>query len=352
MSGSTASVFSSLGATFHGFPSPNSFLQVRSSSAVHPCKTSTHPDHFLSAFENRLATDLQRLILPQQCDQECSHLSARSLQQAVDVMCLSAYSRAEDILPHFRRALNLDIEECSKWVNQHLDDTISLLDVCDLVKNRITSISRCQQFLQLAIHCLGRTENTTEVQLLKARTTLANCLKVMKAEEVSKLKKCKSSLNQMGQRVASPWGANSSTVGEFVGIMNTCRATAVFVCGAVVASLSFEPTKSLFLLPKNGMKEEMEKRGAKHASAILLEVAMADEAARSLYDLLDKFLKKSSPLSKDDAFELKRKISRLKTSADDLKDGMDALDKQMNELFTGIIACRMKLLDMVSYSQP
>lgn len=175
--------------------------QVRSSLAVHPCKTST--DHLLSAFENRLATYLQRLILPQQCDQECSHLSARSLQQAVDVMCLSAYSRAEDILPHFRRALNLDIEECSKWVNQHLDDTISLLDVCDLVKNRITSISRCQQFLQLAIHCLGRTENRIEVQLSKARTTVANCLKVMKAEEVSKLKKCKSSLNQMGQRVAS-----------------------------------------------------------------------------------------------------------------------------------------------------
>jgi hypothetical protein len=154
-------------------------------------------------------------------------------------------------------------------------------------------------------------------------------------------------------------------VGEFVGIMNTCRATAAFVCGAVVAALSFEPTKSLFLLPKytsprplafenvrRGMKEEMEKRGAKHVSAILLEVAMADEAARSLYDLLDKFLKKSSPLSKNDAFELKRGISRLKTSADDLKDDMDALDKQMNELFRGNITCRMKLLDMVSYSQP
>jgi hypothetical protein len=75
------------------------------------------------------------------------------------------------------------------------------------------------------------------------------------------------------------------------------------------------------------MKEEMEKRGAKHVSAILLEVAMADEAAQSLYDLLDKFLKKSSPLSKNDAFKLKREISRLKTSADDLKDDMDALDK-------------------------
>jgi hypothetical protein len=359
MTGSSlSSVFSTLGTAFHGVSSP---VLKSSPSTVHPCKTSTH----LTAFQNRLANDLHSLIFS---DEKCSYLSAGWLQQAVDVMCLSAYSSAEGLFPlHIRQALDLH-QDCGKWLNRYLEDTISLLDVCNVVKNRISRIAHCQQFLQIAIHCFDRSENTTEIQILKARRALDNCHSLMKAEQKSELKKCRSLLKRMGQRSAAPvLGASSRSVGEFVGVMNTCKVTAVFVCSAVVAALSFEPTKRSFPLVANksgswpsaclnvhsAMKEEMEERESKYrASVLLVEMGMVYEAARRLYSLLDKFQKKKTfPLSKDDAFELSQEISRLKTGAYSLKEGMDALDKHMSDVFRSIMSCRMSLLDMVTYSQ-
>jgi hypothetical protein len=101
------------------------------------------------------------------------------------------------------------------------------------------------------------------------------------------------------------------------------------------------------------MKEEIEKRESKYrASVLLVEMGMVYEVSQSLYNLLNKFLKnKTFPLSKDDAFELSQHISRLKTGAYGLKEGMDSLEKHMSDMFRSIMRCKMSLLDMVTYSQ-
>lgn len=366
MAGSLSSIFSSLGAAFHGFTFPV-WKNVRSSSATfHHCKTSTHPD----VFENRLATDLQHLNFSVV---EFSYPSVRWLQQAVDAICLSAYSRAEQLFPHhIRQVLDLR-KDCSKWVNKYLEDTISLLDICNVVRNRIARIVHCQQILQIAIHCLEGAKNPSEIQLWRARRALDNCLNLIDitAVERAELKKCmKSLLKRMGDRSAAPVSdASSSSVGEFVGVMNSCKAKAVFVCSTAVAALSFEPTKRLFPFLANkymghsgswpsaflnaqfGMKEEMGKGESKRrASALLVEVSMADEAARRLYGLLDQFVKsKSFPLTKDDRSKLRQSIAGLKKSSDDLKNVMVSFDKHISEMMRSIITCRMTLLDMLTY---
>eukprot|EP01018_Ginkgo_biloba_P023955 Gb_18313 [translate_table: standard] len=360
MSGS--SLFSSLGAALQALPSPLVFHAPRSNSTVHPA--TTHP--LLSAFENRLSSQLQSL----QVSDPSSYLTAEWFHQALDVS-LSANYHMEKLFPQIQEAV---LDENCKWVNEHLDDTVKLLDACNVLRESISDIKQYEASVQLAIHCLEGKGNFSAGQLVRARNGLGNILEAMKKEshyisgaqvqQRHKLEKCSSMLRRMAEKLGTPTVANSSTKGNFLDAIYGSKAATVFVCGALVAALSFKSKRSLpmphvgqyvwsssLLNLHHKVKEEVDRRRTKGARALLQELDQVDSEVRSLYDLANRFITcKSIPLNEVQALELKQSVQNLKKCTVHLEEGMGVFEKQVNEMFRVLITSRMALLDILSYS--
>eukprot|EP01018_Ginkgo_biloba_P023954 Gb_18312 [translate_table: standard] len=355
-----SSILSSLGAALQALPSP--LFHVRFNSSVHP--TTTHP--LLDAFENPVSSQLHKL----QVSDQSSYLTAEWFHQALDVS-LSTHYHVEKLFPHIREA---HLHENCNWVNQHLDDTVKLLDVCNVLRESISDIKQYMTSLQMAIHCLEGKGNLNAGQLVRARNSLGNCLEAMRKEEShnnaqvrrrSKLEKCSFMLRRMAENLSTHTVADSCTDGQFLDAMNGSKATTVFVCGALVAALSFKSKRSLpvskvgqsvwsfsLLNLHHKVKEEVKRRRMKAARALLQELDMVDCAARRLHHLLTKYSNcKEIPLLTDQSVqELNQSVQNMKRWTGELEQGMAPFEKQINELFGALIKSRMALLDVFSYS--
>lgn len=361
----SSSVFSSLGAAFHALP-PLSFHSRSLSSTIYPT-TYTHP--LVDAFQSWLNSELRRLQ-----ESGASYLSAEWLGQALE-LCLDVHSRAEELFPHIQQAI---LRENRKWVDEQLDATVKLLDVCNALRQTISDVKEYQALLQMIVRGLeGFSDNPICARhLFRAGTALGNCKEFMVKREAqslhassqkrSRLDKCSSMLRQIGEKLlATPTSGNSSKA-QFLEILYGSTATTVFVCGVLVAALSFKSKRCLPAAPHMGhyssasalhglhhkVKEEIDRRRSKGARAPLHELDSVDTAVRHLHDVVNKWTTRKSPSSDlaNEALELKQSVESLKKCVADMEAGIGPFEKQMDKLFRLLIGNRMALLDSISYS--
>eukprot|EP00249_Psilotum_nudum_P003448 c1684_g1_i1 orf=107-481(+) len=120
----SSSLFATLGAAFQSFPSPRFSVRV-SSHAV-----KSHP--ILNAFETELSAQLEQL----KSTDEAGYLSLPWLCQAMAVV-LSTHSDVEAFVPDLQHALD---EGNHKWLDEYLDDSVKLIDICIVLRDTITDI--------------------------------------------------------------------------------------------------------------------------------------------------------------------------------------------------------------------
>eukprot|EP01018_Ginkgo_biloba_P023953 Gb_18309 [translate_table: standard] len=367
---------STVGAALQAWPSPHlfHFPSTSSSSTVDLPKT-TDPDILLSAFGNRLSSQLEDL--QSTSDNQSPYLTAEWLRQALDVS-LSTHYHVEKLFPHIREA---HLHENCNWVNQHLDDTVKLLDVCNVLRRRISSIKRYEESVQLAIHCLEGKAYLSEIQFLRSRNAFANCIQTLEklegqnseGQQRSELDNCRSILKRiMGQNpvIDSTPHAGKSIKEEIAEeIINESKATTAFVCGALVAAFSFKSKLRSFPVTHNvqgqfgwcsslvslqhKLKQAMDmNRKTKSAHSLLRELDRTDAAVRCLLDLLNRIINcKLVPLNdNNNAAELKQSVQNLKRWAVELEQGMAPFEKQINDLFNVVVTSRMALLHILTYS--
>lgn len=363
----SSSVFSSLGAALHALP-PLTFNGRTSSSTIYPT-TYTHP--LVDAFQSRLNSELRGLQ-----ESGASYLSAEWLGQALEV-CLGVHSRAEELFPHIQQAV---LHENRKWVDEQLDATVKLLDICNALRETISDIKKYEASLQIIVRGLGGVSENNPIcarQLLRARTALGNCKEFMVKKEAqslqasgekrSRLDKCSSMLRQIGEKLLVTPASRNSSKAEFLEILYGSTATTVFVCGVLVAALSFKSKRSLAAGLHTGhslsasalhglqhkVKEEIDRRRSKGARAPLQELDSVDAAVRQLHDVVNRSIicKSSSPdLLANEALELKQSVQSLKKRIADMEAGIAPFEKQVDKLFRVLIGSRMALLDSISYS--
>lgn len=360
----SSSVFSSLGAALHALP-PLSFHGRTSSSTIYPT-TYTHP--LVEAFESRLNSELRRLQ-----ESGASYLSAEWLGQALEV-CLGVHSRAEELFPHIQQAV---LRENRKWVDEQLDATVKLLDVCNSLRETISDIKEYQATLQIIVRGLGLfTENPIcAARLLRAQTALGNCKDFMVKKEAqslqassqkrSRLEKCSSMLRQIGDKLLVTPASGNSSKAQFLEILYGSTATTVFVCGVLVAALSFKSKRSLSSVAlhtghslsastlhalQHKVKEEIERKRSKGARAPLQELDGVDAAVRQLYDVVNRSITCKCPDLANEKLELKQSVHCLKNCIADMEAGIAPFERQVDKLFRVLIGNRMALLDSLSYS--
>ncbi|GLJ17449.1 hypothetical protein SUGI_0303790 [Cryptomeria japonica] len=350
MSGSS-SVFR---AAFQGLSYPSVFHNRSSSSTIYPAN---HDNPKLDAFESHVCEELRRL-------EECgNYLSADWLRQALDV-CLYVHSMVEENFPH--------IGKNSKWVNEHLEDMVKLLDICNALRESMSDIKQYKVELQLIVHGFQGCGPIGARQLLRARTALGNfndpSAKAKEASEgKSRLENCSSMLRRMGERLVAPPSdaATASGGAAFLEPIYASKALMVFVCGVLVAAIS---TKSKRHLPQlcagqtawacslqtlhHKVKEEIEKGRNKGTTCTLLyELKAVDSSSRSLYDLVNKLINsKSVPPNESQALELRQSVQSLRNCISELESGTAPFERQISEIFRVLVSGRMALLDVLSYS--
>lgn len=338
---------------------PHFSLQRVPSAAV-----KRHP--VLQEFESKLAEKLDALKV---AGEELGFLSIEWLLQAMPVV-LATHTNVEALIPNLQFPLS---ERHDKWVDEYLDDSAKLLDVCNVLREGIPEVEHYQMLVQVALRSLDMKENGTEAKYYRARNALQDCKEAIKKKDTeyrqgqptSKLESCSSMLRSMGEKLVTPKGVEATKGNGFLNAIYGAKVTTIFLCGLLVIALACKPKRPLvnlhvashylwspsLLSLQHRVKEETDKRKNKGSIALLRELDNVDSLVTRLHEFIDrKLTERSFPLSTGEVEEMNQLVEDLRTQRRNLRRGLGPLEQYVNELFKMLIDSRLALLDVLSSS--
>jgi hypothetical protein len=167
---------------------------------------------------------------------------------------LSTHGSAEAFIPDLQRALD---EGDFKWLDEYLDDSVKLLDICRALRDAITEIRTYDSCVDLAIRSFSRPAFGYEPHLRRSRNTLLRCIEAVKRKEEemnqlgqrrSKLENCSSMLRRMGEKL----NMEASSKGNFFMVIYAAQVSTIFICGVLASALSFKPRRPLSSIAVGG----------------------------------------------------------------------------------------------------
>lgn len=349
---SSSSLFASLGAAFQSFSSPRLSFKASSPSKSNPG---------LTAFESELASRLEQLKLTD----DAVYLSIPWLCEAMEVV-LSTHASAETFVPDLRQAL---VSGDVRWLDDYLDNSIKLLDICVALKEAISEIKSYHIHLKLALRPLEKGA-MGEPQLRRCKKALEKSMESLKRKDDavnhlgqrrSKLENCSSMLRRMGDRL----NTEDATKGNFFMVIYAAQVTTIFICGLLSSALSFKlrrPPSSIYVGGQSPwsfslsslqqrMKEQIEKNKSKGANALLEELDKSDIAVQTLHKRVEQLLESSFfPVKKGHASEVKKGVALLRACSNELYQGLSPLEAHLEDVYKILLTSRVALLDMYSHS--
>ncbi|KAH9307935.1 hypothetical protein KI387_035846 [Taxus chinensis] len=291
----------------------------------------------LTSFQNQLAGEVKRLEQQAECSSS-SCFGADWLGQALQVV-VNANSNLSQI--------DIDTEGMGcKWMNQHLDDMVHLLEVCNLLRDSISEITKQHMCVQVAIRGLGINPNAHALE--RARNSLACWLG--KKEIQSRLEKCMSILRRMADKLNLEEKAGAGLEAPAIAIdINHTKAITILVCYALVTALSFKtPRLKIQALPlprsftslQDKLKEAfgLKRRSSSSSSRFLHELEEVDIALGNLNNVLNSNSKLLIPLQ----------LSPTTMALHDLEMALPSFEHKINQLFKLLITSRVALLNTIS----
>ncbi|KAH9558014.1 hypothetical protein CY35_07G114900 [Sphagnum magellanicum] len=354
-SSTSSSLLSSLGSVLPHF-------SLHRATNVSPKR---HPA--LQKFESRLAEKLEALKL---AGEELGFLSIDWFLQSMTVV-LASHSNVEALIPDLQFPLS---DKDDKWMDEYLDDSAKLLDVCNVLKEGISDVEHYQMLVQVALVNLDNRESFSEAKYHRARNALQDCKEAIKTKDTeykqgqpkSKLENCSSMLRTMGEKLVNPKGVDAVKGNGFLNAIYGAKVTTIFLCGLLVIALACKPKRPLVNLSvtnqylwssslislQHTVKEETDRRKNGGSIALLCELDSVDSSVRRLHQLIDRnLLEKKFPLHKDQAGELRQLVEDLSKNSAHLGSGLGPLEQYVNELFRILIDSRLALLDILSKSK-
>lgn len=352
---------SSIGAAFNSNLSP--LFSSRNSNAS---ANSSNPA--LAVFESDMLAHLEGL--KQAAESTHSHLDLDWLQKALKLV-LFTHSSVAKTIPELELPMP---EKDEKSINDYLDDSVKLLDVCNALKESFGDVERYQMLVQLALHCFDNKDSINEKNLIRAKDHLHDCIEAIKkkdeeldkqGQQRSKLENCSSMLRRMGEKLTSPVSLDGSKAGPLLTAMYGAKAATIFICGVVAAALLVKPRRPLpslhltssypswassILRLQSKVKEEIDKKKAgASSSALLHELDCVHSEVKKLYIVLDKMTSSASKREKMD--EVRQSVGQLQRYAEALQKGMTPLENQIKELYRMLVSSRVALLGVFTHAR-
>ncbi|KAI5066625.1 hypothetical protein GOP47_0019249 [Adiantum capillus-veneris] len=348
---SSSSLLASLGAALQSFSSPRFSFKASSSSAK--------IDPGLLAFEIELNARLEQL----KSVDEAGYLGINWLCQAME-MVLSTHASAEVFATDLHQAL---AHGDNKWLDEYLDHSIKLLDICLTLKEAIADIKSYCVHVKLALRALEKC-TMGEIQFRRCVKALKKCMDALKRRDEivnhlgqrrSKLENCSSMLRRMGERL----NTDDASKGNFFLAIYAVQVNTIFTCGLLSSALSFKPRRPLSSICVGGqsawsfslsslqqrVKEQIEKKKSKGVNVLLEELNKTDMEVRNVLSIAEKILEaKSFPLKKVKTLEVRDRAKVLQVSFVELQNGLIPLESLLEEVYRNLLRSRMALLDMHS----
>eukprot|EP01018_Ginkgo_biloba_P005845 Gb_09244 [translate_table: standard] len=333
---------------FSSFLKPFSQLPKRSS------QSSSRLNELLNTFENALSERLEELKPKNRSDA----LNLIWIQQAMEVL-----SQTHTDLKILITNLEFPVTEWDeRWMDEYLDDSIKLLDICNALSANISKLNQDQLLVRYVLHVLDFSGGIPpHDKLSRAKDSLQERIECTKRENEVDLKKKK-----IQQYVAILQGltaslelrrAKSSAKGNiFLRVIYGVKATTIFVCGVIASCLSGDlgpmlqlqvPAHLLWSTSFMSLQQEVneELRSLSKGSLNLLkELESLDTATRQLYAIVEKVCL-DKPDESVEAEQMKKAVEELRQSSEILAQGLDPLEKEVNDFFYVILNGRTALLD-------
>ena len=372
-----SSSFISLGAALHSFV-PSAVRSHGKHKRSRSMPTSrVHP--IVADFQCQLQAKLEILIQQQPQQPEPYNISTAWLGKALDVV-LFIYSSLKDLHPHI---MPIDSNVEGKWLSQHMEDLVNLLDVCNVLRECMSEIKKHNTSVQIALHGLLHAHAQMNNQVVKAKDSLDKCMDELRKNKdmESRLAKCMSTLKRMADSLHTTTAIAASMDGSGVEeAIKEAKAITIFVCTALVASLSFNtpcrsfmpgagflktkksisPTSLPSLMDINSMTNmmqqklkdamEMQRKSSSSLFRFLLhELNNVDITIGNLNNLLERYImNRTSKSSSNMQDELMDSIHVVYMSTIEFESALTHIDQRMNEIFKFMISSRVALLNNIS----
>ncbi|GLJ08866.1 hypothetical protein SUGI_0097330 [Cryptomeria japonica] len=260
-------------------------------------------------------------------------------------------------------------------INEYLDDSVKLLDACNVIKESFAYVERYHMLVQLALHSLDSKEPVNDNKITRAKNVFHECVVTIKkkVEEVdrqgqqrSKLENCSSMLRRMGEKLNNNNNNNRSSSNNnalVISAMYGAKISTIFLCGVLSITLLVKPKRILpslhlthqlpwassMLKLQHKVKEEIDRRKAiKGSAALLEELDGVHLEVKTLYNVLlnlDKEKEKGFPMME----EIRQSVPRLRKFSEDLQKRLGPVEQKVNEIYRMLVSSRVALLDIISH---
>lgn len=328
-----------------------------------PSNQSSNMDQTLNAFETALTQRLKHL---KNKDRE-GFLTLSWMRQVMEA--LSATHKDLKTLIGDLKYPATEWEQ--KWMDQYLDDTLKVMDICISLNGEISRLQESQLLAQYVLHILAVSEGgvPSPDKLDRAKGSLRDLMEKSdrrrkKENGTSSNRNCKienCTLMLQGLRNGLQFGkVKSSTKGKvFLRAMHGVKAITIFVCSVVASALSGSSAPltevqvpdqflwaAVFMSLQKEVHEEIKASFAKEGAAVLKDLEILGAPIESLYSVVEKLLSGTCLKTGDSNYEkIRIATENLRHGVQLLAQGLDPLTKQVNDFFQIVLNGRNELLD-------
>ncbi|MCO5577315.1 hypothetical protein L7F22_031143 [Adiantum nelumboides] len=263
-------------------------------------------------------------------------------------------------------------------LESNLEDTLSLLDVCNGLKEVLNDVQHYVMLVRYAARSAVDVKDASNAEELKSKLTRFHAALLKSADFMharveentrhnegrSKLETCSSMLRRIGEPLpeASP-GSKRAASNALFNDMYAAKVLAIFVCSVLAVALSVKPKRPLscvhmaeqptwldLLQQIQDNVKKLTDNCIEHGKiALLKELDQLRMRTNELREMLDKILKQAAPIAYVEKLSLSQQCEKLTQESDDLQRGLLALQQHVDGLFRMLVTIRVDFLDALCH---
>lgn len=283
-----------------------------------------------------------------------------------------------------------------RLLSDYFERSVKALDVCNAIRDGIDQMRQWQKLLEIVLCALDRDRTLGEGQFRRAKKALIDLAIAMLDDKesnnnttlahrnrsfgrsntpakdhrsmghfrslswsVSRTWSAAKQLQAIGNNLYAPRPNEIVATNGLAPAVFTMNSVLLFVMWALVAAIPCQDRglQVHFTIPRTlgwaapllslyeRIMEESKRRDRRNACALLKEILQIEKCSRVISELADSV---QFPLSEDKEGEVRQRVQELSQLCEGIKEGLDPLERQVRDVFHGIVRSRTEGMDSLA----
>ncbi|KAM5562302.1 protein BYPASS1-LIKE-like [Rosa sericea] len=288
---------------------------------------------------------------------------------------------------------NVSKPAVDRLLSDYFERSVKALDVCNAIRDGIEQMRQWQKLLEIVLCALDRDRTLGEGQFRRAKKALIDLAIAMLDDKdssnnttlahrnrsfgrsnapardyrsmghfrslswsVSRSWSAARQLQAIGNNIYAPRPNEVVATNGLASAVFTINSVLLFVMWALVAAIPCQDRglQVHFTIPRTfgwaapllslheRIMEESKRRDRRNACALLKEIHQIEKCSRVISELADSV---QFPLSEEKEGEVRQRVQELSQLCEGIKEGLDPLERQVREVFQGIVRSRTEGMD-------